>query len=195
MKTCPVCKARCFDDMEICYGCLHRFGKDDVGTAGGTPQREVTQQKPDDPFQEGGAAFASRHAPQSVSLPVAAPTAHVPAPVDVELAVPERAAAPVYQQDGTLFDTLGYRVMVDVRLVPLTEPSHPWQQADSGEGGRDSHAKEQPAACAEGTTPGRQKKRSGDRRQHTQPHRHADAKPKNGSGAPNGRGSHRTHAS
>lgn len=25
MKTCPVCKARCFDDMEICYGCLYRF--------------------------------------------------------------------------------------------------------------------------------------------------------------------------
>lgn len=25
MKTCPICKARCFDDMEICYGCMHRF--------------------------------------------------------------------------------------------------------------------------------------------------------------------------
>lgn len=25
MKTCPVCKARCFDDMEICYGCMYRF--------------------------------------------------------------------------------------------------------------------------------------------------------------------------
>ena len=23
MKTCPICKARCFDDMEICYGCMH----------------------------------------------------------------------------------------------------------------------------------------------------------------------------
>lgn len=25
MKTCPICHARCFDDMETCYGCLHRF--------------------------------------------------------------------------------------------------------------------------------------------------------------------------
>jgi hypothetical protein len=25
MKTCPICKARCFDDMELCYGCMHRF--------------------------------------------------------------------------------------------------------------------------------------------------------------------------
>lgn len=27
MKTCPVCRARCFDDMEVCYGCLHRFNE------------------------------------------------------------------------------------------------------------------------------------------------------------------------
>lgn len=25
MKTCPVCQATCFDDMETCFGCLHRF--------------------------------------------------------------------------------------------------------------------------------------------------------------------------
>lgn len=27
MKTCPICNARCFDDMELCYGCLHDFTK------------------------------------------------------------------------------------------------------------------------------------------------------------------------
>lgn len=25
MKVCPICKARCFDDMERCYGCMHLF--------------------------------------------------------------------------------------------------------------------------------------------------------------------------
>lgn len=25
MKVCPVCKSRCFDDMDICYGCMHKF--------------------------------------------------------------------------------------------------------------------------------------------------------------------------
>lgn len=25
MKTCPICSARCFDDMNTCYGCMHRF--------------------------------------------------------------------------------------------------------------------------------------------------------------------------
>lgn len=31
MKTCPVCSARCFDDMEVCYGCLHTFADQQVG--------------------------------------------------------------------------------------------------------------------------------------------------------------------
>ena len=25
MKTCPICNARSFEDMETCYGCMHRF--------------------------------------------------------------------------------------------------------------------------------------------------------------------------
>ena len=30
MKTCPVCKARCFDDMEVCFGCMYRFEEDQI---------------------------------------------------------------------------------------------------------------------------------------------------------------------
>lgn len=26
MKTCPVCGSGAFDDAEVCYGCLHRYG-------------------------------------------------------------------------------------------------------------------------------------------------------------------------
>lgn len=25
VKTCPVCGARCFSDMDTCYNCLHSF--------------------------------------------------------------------------------------------------------------------------------------------------------------------------
>lgn len=25
MKTCPVCKTAVFDDMDRCFGCMHRF--------------------------------------------------------------------------------------------------------------------------------------------------------------------------
>ena len=32
MKVCPICKARCFDDMERCFGCMHIF--DSKGYAG-----------------------------------------------------------------------------------------------------------------------------------------------------------------
>lgn len=28
MKTCPCCHAKCFADMEVCYGCLHVFDGD-----------------------------------------------------------------------------------------------------------------------------------------------------------------------
>ncbi len=35
MKVCPVCKARVFDDMDTCYGCLHRFDSPDVEKAHG----------------------------------------------------------------------------------------------------------------------------------------------------------------
>ncbi|ANE21975.1 hypothetical protein AAY81_01015 [Denitrobacterium detoxificans] len=31
MKTCPVCQATCFDDMDVCYGCMHRFPTASLG--------------------------------------------------------------------------------------------------------------------------------------------------------------------
>lgn len=27
-KTCPVCHALCFTDMDVCFGCLHHFGNE-----------------------------------------------------------------------------------------------------------------------------------------------------------------------
>ena len=33
MKTCPVCEARCFDDMDTCFGCMHVFEKEEGETA------------------------------------------------------------------------------------------------------------------------------------------------------------------
>lgn len=29
-KECPICHALCFSDMEVCYGCLHRFSESDL---------------------------------------------------------------------------------------------------------------------------------------------------------------------
>lgn len=30
VKTCPVCGARCFSDMDTCYNCLHSFVHDET---------------------------------------------------------------------------------------------------------------------------------------------------------------------
>lgn len=30
MKVCPVCKARAFDDADVCYGCLYSYKEDDL---------------------------------------------------------------------------------------------------------------------------------------------------------------------
>lgn len=34
MKVCPVCKATCFDDMDACYECLHRFADSEASGDG-----------------------------------------------------------------------------------------------------------------------------------------------------------------
>lgn len=45
MKVCPVCKARCFDDMEVCYGCLHRFAKKPGAEAAHEARQEVVRKE------------------------------------------------------------------------------------------------------------------------------------------------------
>ncbi len=39
MKECPVCKARCFADMPVCYNCLHSFGTSERQDAAKTAER------------------------------------------------------------------------------------------------------------------------------------------------------------
>lgn len=39
VKTCPVCGARCFSDMDTCYNCLHSFVHDEVKSEEASPGR------------------------------------------------------------------------------------------------------------------------------------------------------------
>lgn len=41
MKVCPVCKSRCFDDMDTCYGCLHDFTKDNKTSIADTQKIKI----------------------------------------------------------------------------------------------------------------------------------------------------------
>ena len=49
MRICPVCHARAFDDAEICYGCMHRFGVKDAAVSpvpGGAHKEEAARSLP-----------------------------------------------------------------------------------------------------------------------------------------------------
>lgn len=39
MKTCSVCNATVFDDMDVCYGCMHRFEEDEGAIGFSIPVR------------------------------------------------------------------------------------------------------------------------------------------------------------
>ena len=48
MKTCPICKARCFDDMEICYGCMHPFEPEEDAATTPATERGFDTRRPSD---------------------------------------------------------------------------------------------------------------------------------------------------
>ena len=37
MKTCPICNAQVFDDMDVCYGCMYRFDRETLQEKGELP--------------------------------------------------------------------------------------------------------------------------------------------------------------
>lgn len=56
MKVCPICKARCFDDMERCFGCMHLFNAEgyaglNVDSADATEWIQGSDQEKGSPIQ------------------------------------------------------------------------------------------------------------------------------------------------
>ena len=91
VRECPVCHARCFDDIEVCYGCLHAFVDD----------QQTSTEDPKPVIQSDGLS--------SESLEPVLPAAEVEAPVAVPALItgstdtkecPEKKTAPV-QSVGT----------------------------------------------------------------------------------------------
>lgn len=71
MKTCPICKSTSFDDMEICFGCMHRFDEAPYAAVEvmeaheidvEEPKIEASRQKPKDPTSTGD-RLCSKRAP------------------------------------------------------------------------------------------------------------------------------------
>ena len=48
IRRCPLCGSNCFDDLEVCYCCMHRFDGEAVGvevdTSGCHPDEEVPEE-------------------------------------------------------------------------------------------------------------------------------------------------------
>lgn len=196
MKTCPVCKARCFDDMEVCYGCLHRFRENDSVASSSS---EEMQWKPEDPFQGERESFEPQHQQASDSLPAVLPAfdgplAAVPAESSEERVLGSRVREEVLSLDGA-----GYRLMVDVRLAPLGEPPRTERRGTPRkEGKEEAHPGCRAGGSAVRSASSHQKRRSGAKQQRkAASHRRqsVQADSKNGSGIPDGHGSRRTHAS
>jgi len=44
MKICPICSARCFEDMDVCFGCMYRFDSAEQGFIELSLPQEITLQ-------------------------------------------------------------------------------------------------------------------------------------------------------
>lgn len=52
MKQCPVCEAWCFEDMSLCYNCMHSFQGMEQQEKDGEVQHLESRAEPDDPLQQ-----------------------------------------------------------------------------------------------------------------------------------------------
>jgi hypothetical protein len=157
MKTCPVCNARCFDDMNICYGCLYRF---DLRNANSAVVPAVAEEvNPDEPTVPFPAVSGDDHPCagdrcRSTQVCDEAPDGLGPVASGVEDSVATRADAVLTDSDSTVYvsagetrtpltlnipcgssgrlpDGEGYRLVLDVRFEPL--PSRTGAFSTSGQ--------------------------------------------------------------
>ena len=100
MKSCPVCKARCFDDMEICYGCMHRFEQEEgngdapIGKEA-APAGQVVEQVATEQASADAAAMSPGTVAASAGMVDAQMDAtSAPAGVKANVATPPNGSAP-----------------------------------------------------------------------------------------------------
>ncbi len=113
MKECPVCKARCFADMSVCYNCLHSFGSpgqqaasrgddkavEDVLGYQGSPDGFATDWREEDDASIGGYDVVLRDEGACIPMQVESSFDGAPLdgaaqlPVDIKVNVPEGLSA------------------------------------------------------------------------------------------------------
>ena len=97
MKICPVCKSRCFDDMQVCYGCMHRFDEQGGPLPSSAEAAAPIPSAPGDPVPAASGAPAAQSVPAPPPAP-AMPDAPCAAAGPAQLDDASRVAA---QQDAS----------------------------------------------------------------------------------------------
>ena len=89
MKTCPVCQALCFDDMAVCFGCMHRFEDGEGGQPGASAQPRAVQPRAVQPGASAQPQAVQPHAVQPRAVQPHVDSRNVP-PVDMQPTVPSQ---------------------------------------------------------------------------------------------------------
>jgi hypothetical protein len=139
MKTCPVCKSQVFDDMPVCFGCMHRFDEGgeqatsaahvpDVAYKGAEPASSTPGNRTAGPVPTGAGAEGGPSAPLATPVSAAAgdtfvsPAPSAPAEGGQSVAHENAAgggAVPAAAYVPLSFDAGVARFQLVVRLEPL----------------------------------------------------------------------------
>ena len=97
MKKCPVCESLCFDDMAVCFGCMHRFDEDDAPEAAARGGQDKALREMPATEKAGSDKGARGEALPQVFEDVPAAPDEPPARVEPSLAEAGKHAAPARQ--------------------------------------------------------------------------------------------------
>ena len=122
-KNCPVCGSVCFADMEVCFGCLHQFDKNDATP----PTQQVDQAE----------RSSIPHPPAMPANPGAAPSSATP-PEGLQESYGEEELAALLEQMRCNFALPVQEQAPAQKKGPVEIPLHqepPTQTAGSGQDG------------------------------------------------------------
>ena len=118
MRTCPVCEAKSFDDMEICFGCMHRFSEpveaDFVQSEEGS---RASLKMPQAPLSQESQGLLQAH-PIEASLAPLDPVAVKPAGSDAVTGFPEDQGSGRGLEPAAVLPVMGSGYNLVISLQP-----------------------------------------------------------------------------
>ena len=110
MKTCPICQSQCFDDMEVCFGCMHRFAADAQPL-----QDEVTSDDALASEEKKPSVPEEKKSPDVIETPSHHPVVSIAAPPQRPVVAERPAGAMSLGQQTPLYP--GYQLVIQVVAI------------------------------------------------------------------------------